>query len=274
MKFRVISDLHVEFYDDPEILQRKLNKMYPEIEPNEVLIVAGDLGVAGSGKKGSSLNKEYKSMLEYFAKRWNFVILVPGNHEYYDRSKTASLEDIDNMIRTECQKLGIHFLNKNSIVIDVPGTKITPVIVMGCTLWSRATPEAYKGMNDKLQAILRYEELIDVHESHVRWLKKELKSCKDENAKIVVITHHLPMLELNHKKYQKMPYLPLNSGYATDLSKMILKQQTEHMIAMWVCGHTHERKEISIYGIKFVINPIGYPGESKETEVRTKLITV
>jgi predicted MPP superfamily phosphohydrolase len=171
MKFRVISDLHVEFYAHPQYLQRKLTKLYPSVDPEEILIIAGDLGVAGSGVTKLCMNEEYKSMLEYFAKRWNTVILVPGNHEYYDRDKYCSLKDVDIMIQKECDKLGIIFLNKNSVKIDKKKFKSSKkdsedrhdnedFVVLGCTLWSESTPEAYKGMNDRLRAILNHKELL------------------------------------------------------------------------------------------------------------------
>ena len=284
-KFRVVSDLHVEFYAHPMYLQRKLDNMYPDIEKDEILIVAGDLGVAGDGMNGGSrLNFEYKAMLEYFAKRWNYVILVPGNHEYYDRNKHCSLNDVDNMIRKECDKLGIVFLNKDSVVIDLDpkastGSKVLKLI--GCTLWSEATFEAYKGMNDKLKAILSHSELLKTHKEHKDWLSKELKKSKKRGEEVIVVTHHLPLQALTHPKYLTDRYKALNSAYASNLEDIIMdckiksaKEYESSVIERWFCGHTHERTEIELHCVKFLINPIGYPREYKLTKTSTEIIKI
>ena len=296
MKFRVVSDLHVEFYAHPLYLQRKLDAMYPDIEEDEILIVAGDLGVAGDGISSFSLNHEYKAMLKYFARKWNYVILVPGNHEYYQRHKSCKLEDVDNMIRKECDNLGIVFLNKSSVVLDLKhssGSKVSdvphpsgsfaskplvsakPLVLLGCTLWSEATKEAYKGMNDKLKAILNHDELIKTHHEHKEWLDKELKKAKRKNQEVIVVTHHLPLQCLTHPKYLTDRYKDLNSAYASHLDSIIKPMENvKSLISHWFCGHTHERTEKEVYGVSFLINPIGYPRESKVTKTSTEIVKI
>lgn len=300
MKFRVISDLHVEFYAHPQYLQRKLTKLYPSVDPEEILIIAGDLGVAGSGVTKLCMNEEYKSMLEYFAKRWNTVILVPGNHEYYDRDRYCKLEHVDTMIEFECKKLGIVFLNKNVIKIKEPlvfsnsekpfsrnstnskeSKDSTNLYILGCTLWSEASPKAYKGMNDKLKAILSHKELITTHNEHKQWLESTIHALqrKDKNAKHLIITHHLPLFELTHPKYLTPQYKPLNSAYASDLSLLIdstnlhiHQDKMHHSICFWCCGHTHEMTKTKLKGIQFFINPMGYPRESRVTKTQNEII--
>jgi UDP-2,3-diacylglucosamine pyrophosphatase LpxH len=300
MKFRVISDLHVEFYAHPQYLQKKLNKLYPVISPDEILIIAGDLGVAGSGVTKLSMNEEYRSMLQYFSKRWNTVILVPGNHEYYDRDRYCKLEHVDAMIEFECKKLGIVFLNKNAIKIKEPkdlelrsnpersskesgnsDSKNPNLYVLGCTLWSEATSQAYKGMNDKLKAILCHKELISTHNEHKDWLEYNIHNIqrKDKHAKILIITHHLPLYELTHPKYLTPKYKPLNSAYASDLSLLMdstnqnIHQDKQHQsICFWCCGHTHEMTRATHKGINFFINPMGYPRESRVTKTQNEII--
>jgi hypothetical protein len=288
MKFRVISDLHVEFYAHPQYLQKKLNKLYPVIDPDEILIIAGDLGVAGSGITKFSMNEEYRSMLQYFARKWNTVILVPGNHEYYDRDKYCKLDYIDAMIDFECKKLGIIFLNKNIIKIREQSSDLEPkpnqnLYILGCTLWSEATQQAYKGMNDKLKAILSHKELITIHNEHKEWIEKTIHCVqrKDKNAKILIITHHLPLIELTHPKYLTPKYKPLNSAYASDLSLLmdstnlnIHKKDSHNSICFWCCGHTHEMTKATHKGINFFINPMGYPRESRVTKTQNEIIEI
>ena len=282
MKIRLLSDLHVEFYASPLYLQQKLTKFIPEVHDDEILIIAGDLGVAGSGLAACSLNKEYKSMLEYFAKRWNYVILTPGNHEYYDRDKYCSLKDVDVMIQKECDKLGIIFLNKNSVKIDKKifkktgnsGDKDFDFVILGCTLWSQSTPEAYKGMNDRLRAVLNHKELLTIHNDHKTWLSQELEKCYRKGQKAIVITHHLPLMELTHPKYLEPRFKALNSAYASKLNELFELYEPTDTIHSWYCGHTHEKTEKELYKVKFLINPLGYPRESRMTKLKTEYIEV
>jgi UDP-2,3-diacylglucosamine pyrophosphatase LpxH len=302
MKLRVISDIHVEFYSSPSYIKSKLNKLFfdgkddCEIIEDEILIIAGDLGVAGSGlsdldasglnpeNSNSSLNPEYKSILEYFSQRWRNIILIPGNHEYYDRDKKATLDDVDRVIEKECDKLGITFLNKNYVMIPEYFTK-DRYAVLGCTLWSEATKEAYCNMNDRLKAILSHTELLQTHKEHKEWLKKTLSKLHKKGIKTILVTHHLPLMELTHPKYLSEKYKHLNSAYASKLNDLFWNpRDSEHskgtenssnsLIPFYCCGHTHEKTEIKLYGTEFLINPLGYPREKKETTFRAQFVEI
>jgi pyridoxal/pyridoxine/pyridoxamine kinase len=150
------------------------------------------------------------------------------------------------------------------------------VAVLGCTLWSEATKEAYKGMNDRLKAILSHEELLKTHNEHKIWLKKTLKSLHKKGIKTIVVTHHLPLMKLTHPKYLKDEYKHLNSAYASNSEELItmFKAKESKNIMLYCCGHTHEKTETNLYGIDFIINPLGYPRENRETKFRNKCINI
>jgi hypothetical protein len=188
------------------------------------------------------------------------------------------------MIKFECKKLGIIFLNKDVIKIRDKDTldKVSNLYILGCTLWSEASPQAYKGMNDKLKAILSHKELITTHNEHKTWIEKTIHSIqrKDKHAKYFIITHHLPLFELTHPKYLTPKYKPLNSAYASDLSLLIDStnlnihklEAPHHSICFWCCGHTHEMTKATHKGIPFFINPMGYPRESRVTKTQNEII--
>ena len=294
MKLRVISDIHVEFYSCSDYVKSKLDKLFWDgkvpkscIE-DEILIIAGDLGVAGTGLSKDSLNPDYKSILQYFSERWKHIILIPGNHEYYDRDKDVSLNDVDVMIEKECDKLGITFLNKNYVMVPESLVKDSKpeslkqnryaedrYAVLGCTLWSEATKEAYKGMNDRLKAILSHTELLKTHNEHKTWLKNTLKRLHKKGIKTIVVTHHLPLMELTHPKYLNNEYKHLNSAYASKLNDIFedLEISTK-FIPFYCCGHTHEKTETKLYDVNFLINPLGYPREKRITKVRSQCIEI
>ena len=77
----------------------------------------------------------------------------------------------------------------------------------------------------------------------------------------------------------------MNSAYASNLEDIIkdckivakpsalgTEPSEQQVVKQWFCGHTHERTETEIHGIKFLINPIGYPREHKLTKTSTDLI--
>jgi len=53
------------------------------------------------------------------------IIYIAGNHEYYG----SSIKEQDELLREECKKYGIHFLQRDTVKID-------GVTFVGCTLWT------------------------------------------------------------------------------------------------------------------------------------------
>ena len=103
MELRVISDVHVEYYDDSKILIDRLNKYFPTVNSEkEILIIAGDIGMATDGNR---INSKYLEILKYFRSRWKYIILVPGNHEWY--GSTIPMSEVNDILSHECEKLGI-----------------------------------------------------------------------------------------------------------------------------------------------------------------------
>jgi predicted MPP superfamily phosphohydrolase len=275
MKIHLLSDLHVEFYDDPKILCEKINKLYPNVAEDDILIIAGDLGVAGTSKK---LNDEYKFMLKYFGKKWNSVFYVAGNHEYYDRKKTESIQDISDAIEAYCVECGIIFLDND--IFETSG-----YIFVGTTLWTNVNEEAYENMNDKLQAILSRDEVVSIHKANVKWLNttlNKLQKLKDSDLRsksptlqekpVIVITHHLPLKEVVHKKFLGEEYSITHSGYFSDLTDLVTKHN--NIICHWYHGHMHEAYKKKVYDIHFCANPMGYPDEEMESPVKVRRLSL
>jgi predicted phosphohydrolase len=275
MKIHILSDLHVEFYDDPKVLCEKINALYPNVAEDDILIIAGDLGVAGTSKK---LNDEYKFMLKYFGKKWNSVFYVAGNHEYYDRKKTETIQDISDVIEAYCVECGIIFLDND--IFETSG-----YIFVGTTLWTNVDETAYENMNDKLQAILSRDEVVSIHKSNVKWLDttlgkiKKLKEKDDErkyqelqDKPVIVITHHLPIKEIVHKKFLGEEYSLTNSGYFSNLNTLVEKHSD--IICHWYHGHMHEAYKKKVYDIMFCANPMGYPDEEMVSPVKIRKISL
>ena len=84
MKFRVLSDLHLEFtdgmYDLPVM----------EDEQDTVLLLAGDIGVVRR-------TESYLPFMEEMAERFLHVVSIAGNHEFYHSSFVLT-RDLMNLV--------------------------------------------------------------------------------------------------------------------------------------------------------------------------------
>lgn len=90
-----------------------------------------------------------------------------------------------------------------------------------------------------------------LHNKSLEFLQKVLNL----DYKFIVITHHIPLLELITEDYKDNPY---NQWFATDLKHLMNNSNIKH----WFFGHTHTPSESKYYDIEFHCNSIGYPSEN------------
>ena len=119
MKMQVISDVHLDFYeDDGHSYVQSLNPNNDDV----TLVVAGDLSEPHI--------TEY--LLKMLCERYTNVVYVPGNHDYWH----SNFEKIDYTLRSLSKDISnLHYLN-NDIV------EIGSVRILGTTLWFRKTPQS------------------------------------------------------------------------------------------------------------------------------------
>ena len=84
---------------------------------------------------------------------------------------------------------------------------------------------------------------------------------KDSNLPIIMITHHLPSVDLIDPIYRTEKYNNYNQCYASNCNQLF-----KDPIKIWFFGHTHKDCDKDINGIRFLCNPIGYPNENKITD--------
>ena len=81
-------------------------------------------------------------------------------------------------------------------------------------------------------------------------------------------------MELTHPKYLEPQFKALNSAYASKLNNLFELYEPTNTIHSWYCGHTHEKTEKTLYDVQFLINPLGYPRESRMTKLKTEYIEI
>jgi predicted phosphodiesterase len=270
-RFHLLSDLHTEFSKITKLsqickLQTKHNISTNEVLPyvpnmaenkNITLLLAGDIGQYNT--------TNYLSFIRDCAECYKGVILVTGNHEYYNsfpqHDMKYTIPFIDNAIQHNLLDLpNVHFLQKSCV--DVHGVKI-----VGCTLWSHI-PHNHKtfveqSMNDyeyieSDNGALTVYDTDNIHKDHAKWLYEVLHDDKDTPT--IVLTHHMPSLSLIHQKYAK--YRTLNSAFASDMEHLFLNN-----VKIWCYGHTHTPLIKLIDNTLCITNPLGYEEENSEYQI-------
>ena len=234
MQINFISDLHLEF-----------GPMEIEPEAGDVLVLAGDIDIKGR-----------VDWINDIASKFNHVIYVLGNHEFYNGT-------MDSIYRKTREGLAnnVHLLENESITI-------AGVTFHGATLWSdflNGNPMSYLRCD---QAINDYR-LIRAGDGKHRFkpqiahsLHNISKVFLQENVKEgdVVVTHMAPSLLSIHEKYKND--MNINGSYASDLSELILDTKPK----LWFHGHMHNSFDYNIGNTRILCNPRGYVVEELNSE--------
>jgi hypothetical protein len=260
LRIQYASDLHLEFLGDKPVFQTLLKPVAP------VLVLAGDVGRPDK--------RSYRDFLFHCSRNWNDVIVVAGNHEYYDGVAEKRLEQC----RMTAAEFGnVHFLERERVVRQ-------GVTFLGCTLWSHNAPQdvmndyrvirldgdtkpleggtkpleggtkPLEGGTKPLEGGTKPLRVGDTNSWHARdkeWLRLALANV---TGPAVVVTHHLPSFRLIAPEFADGPY---NSGFASKCDALIAPP-----VRAWIAGHTHRAMRIPFDGgILACVNPRGYPDE-------------
>ena len=233
MKLLVLSDLHVEhaaFMPNPATLAAA-----------DAVVLAGDIHTGARAAQWAR---------QTFADKP--VILVAGNHEYYDGNWHRTLDDMRELARTH----DVHFLENESLTIQ-------GVQFLGTTLWtdfnyfgaeqiSQAKAEAKLYMMDYLaiKGCTTPDETIARHQTGLSWLTRELGQETQASARVVV-THHYPHANSTPQKFKSDL---CTAAYGSHLPEELITRAD-----LWVHGHTHNSFDYPIGQCRVICNPRGYP---------------
>ena len=255
LKIYCISDLHLELYKSYKKVLMRLNIVIPK--DIDVLILAGDIGYP----MGKNHKHNYIELLKSFKSQYKYVILIAGNHEYYETINNDR-EFVTNELIKIAKEANVILLNNNSIIIN-------RIKFIGTILWSHADKKVEIKLNDFKQMFTSVEDYNNEYEKCFNWLKDELndKNDKSEYDEIIVITHHLPTEELVHEKFRGYEY---GSAFYTN----ILDDLKLNKVKYWFCGHSHEYMTYQKNDTKIILNPVGYPDEKRVTKISSQIYTI
>lgn len=235
MNIQIASDLHLEL---------KWNEKYfennPLIPSADVLILAGDIMCFDVDRK--FLEHPFWNRISCDFKQ---VYLLLGNHEYYGGIDVELFQGSFEI------RNNIHLMNNITEVLD-------DNLFIFTTLWS-SIPIKYRQVmsvhvNDfkyinRRGATLSVEDYNELHNLSLTFIKEQL--CKDYKNK-VLISHHVPLLQLLPERLRNLYAYSLYSNHLDDIIK-------SNNIHTWVYGHSHFfSSDCTFYNTSFCSNPFGY----------------
>lgn len=238
MKFQIISDLHLEFF---ESTGSKLDFIDSLKTDADYVLVAGDISA------GASMLYDYNLLTETL----NNVILVSGNHEYYHSNK----KDVDKFLSDRYP----NFLNNNYMDIG-------DVVIVGGTGWNSHFNEIGASRMNDFKLI---EDLVTDKHISIEWARETydyfdamLYNLKDR--KVICMTHNAPLHDCIPTKYFGSP---LNPFFANNWSELF-----NYEPVLWVYGHFHESKDFMYGKTRVIENSFGYTGREENRNFNRNLI--
>lgn len=272
MKFRIVSDIHCEFFGDYHshcanngrdwnhltIIPRMEN------EKEQILVLAGDIIMI-------KFKERFSHFFQDLSERFKQIIVVIGNHCHYRYNIKNSYQTYKEFLRSWDN---ISLLEKESLLID-------DVAIFGATLWTdfnkRNSYEmgyAESAMSDFL--VIEYSAVDG--SNHMKWnpelsvlehektLEEMVKFFKKyKKNKKVIITHHAPSFQSTAFKFQGSL---LNSAFASDLEAFVRKNNPN----LFIHGHMHNNSDYMIGNTRVVCNPRGYDDGHENPDFDDKLV--
>ncbi|KAK1640645.1 Metallo-dependent phosphatase-like protein [Colletotrichum phormii] len=210
-----LSDLHLEASRDYSIFD------FPATAP--YLLLSGDVG---------SLS-DYDSYLGFICHqtdRYESVLLVLGNHEFHGLTYDKTLAEVAKLEAEPSLEGRLHILHQRRF--DIPGSDVS---ILGCTLWTMVPEEARAAVVGRVKDFQHIkgwsiEVHCAAHRADLAWLKTELQEAVARGRKVVIATHHGPLLEgTSEPRFTGSPW---SSAFATDA----LEELEFSRVRCWVFG--------------------------------------
>jgi predicted phosphodiesterase len=249
--FQIISDLHLEKLNSDTT---NITSILKPVSP--YLILAGDICHV-------NMTDRLENFLRQVCSWFELVIYVPGNHEYYSTPNypDKSISEINKILTDfEYKFENLRILNRKCIMIN-------NICILGCTLWSQPKINVnQRWIKIKDITTQKYEKMFN---DDLEYIENTIFECKNNNMKLLVVTHYCPSFDLTKKYTSK--HIRYKSLYASGLD-LLLKQE---YVDTWIYGHTHVNVDIITDGGTHVVsNQKGKPREKVENFSTNKIVYI
>lgn len=251
-----MSDLHME------IGQQYSSFDFPVKAP--YLVLAGDIGrlIDYDG---------YLAFLRRQTARYERVLLVLGNHEFYGMTYAEGIQKARQLEQESSLEGKVTLLQQGRHDLNVwPESTEPGITILGCVLWSHIEAESVERI---ARAVNDFRQIQDwtpdahnaAHATDLAWLQTELGRIREENKgshnarHVVVVTHHAPLVKgTASPRHEDSPF---NSAFSTD----ICTGANWSLPKYWIFGHTHWTTSFTAKnGVHIASNQRGYvyPGKT------------
>lgn len=246
--YQLVSDIHLEF----------CKGKFPRIDRiSSILILAGDIGVISDVESYNTL----LGFIRQCCNRWEKVIYVLGNHEYYQCNDMLTTF---NKFKENTRELSNFYLLDDNYLI------INDIVIYGFTGWTIPTAkirlysrnlcdfDEIKINNSNLtldqmstlgrNGIIKFKEFIDK-------INNNIIECKA----IIVVTHFPPIRE----QTSDPKYIGDNLNDYFSWKNLLVSEDIRcDKIKIWCSGHTHWSYDFIKGNIRFIGNQFGYKFEN------------
>jgi UDP-2,3-diacylglucosamine pyrophosphatase LpxH len=242
MTFDLISDLHLETWDD------ELNFSGQATSP--VCVVAGDI---------SRDHATVKKFLKHLSDCYAAVFYIDGNDEH--RFRLGELGDSYLSLEKNIRRIPrVTYLQDNVVVID-------GVAILGTNGWwgfdldeSLDIDGSKQWMKDIYERVIPgivvdTQGIQDASRTDAAYLVSSIQRLQTHQdvKKIVIVTHTVPEAELIQHDIDLAGKYKFNS-MGNRLMQLVRTNDTEHKIHTWCFGHYHGSVDRMLNGIRYVNN--------------------
>lgn len=252
MKFDLISDLHLEFWEE----HQQVN--WEGIGTSLLAVVAGDISY--------DIERAYKTIVD-ISKHYRYVIYVDGNHEH---NNSTGIKERNQLLKEKLSKYqNICFLNRNAIIVD-------GVAFVGANGWwtfDFCEPNIFKedaywyfaSTGEYSEPFM--QEVLDAARLDATVLSEIVGKLNSEESvdEIVMVTHTSPNPKFVSKTSQQdiIQYSRCGSSYL----KNILNFDYNNKISTWCFGHVHQDFDEIQNGIRYICHPRGRSDDCPQNKI-------
>jgi Icc-related predicted phosphoesterase len=220
-----------------------------------ILVLAGDIWLDNLAFKPLPSGE---SWIGHVAQRFEHVIAVLGNHDYWGLSLQSAPRKAKEAVS----------LLPNVTVLEQDAVVVSGVKFVGGTLWTdygrdpmamevaRAHIVDYKQItfgDSRVRRRVRPQDMFEVHRQTARFI---FNNCAADVAgqPVVIVTHMAPHEQSIDQRYAHERLL--NKAYYTNLEESVLTHCKD--VKLWVHGHIHKPVNYKLYNMHVLSNPRGY----------------
>ena len=266
MTMDIISDIHLDFYIKfnqrgiktfvKKLIDTKTDKNF------DVLIIAGDIG---------HYNDDNVCFLELISKFYKKVFVTWGNHDLYLISENQRKKyDYNSFNRLNELKEKVQKIN-NLTFLDGEKIEYEGITFWGSGLWYEVSNLKHWSnyMNDArlifdrkepYKIVMPYDYFpVKFNFNTGKLYEKEYEKIK-KLEKADVIISHIPPVNFNFSGDMGDNY------YFVPYGEEIIERVKPKM---WIFGHIHTKRDKNFNGCRLIANPLGYPGENRNFEIKS-----